>query len=610
VRLGATTRRLAVRGDLRAAELDADRALACWLRTRRPVLGQIAERGTYLDRDDIGRFLGLALPGVDELIGLLELERLAHERPYDDVIVDTAPTGHTLRLLEMPETLRRIAVVLDDMQAKHRFVATSLGGAYRADSADRLVDELDTSGKTLAELLRDPTRASFAWVLLPERLALEEARDGIGRLDAWGIRVDDIVVNRLTSHAVCPLCQARAEAERRVIDDIVAAFPDRVVRFLPAEDEEPRGITALRRIGRRLAAGATRRPIPRHRPRARRAARRPSGRSDWLDRIAPRAVRLVLVGGKGGVGKTTCAAALALALARRDPDRRVLLLSTDPAHSLGDVLAARLGDDEAAVPGAPANFRARELDADSAFRVRRERYRDAVDRAFTSVLRGTALDVTFDRAVVRELLDLAPPGLDELFGTLAIVDALFRPAAPSDVVVVDTAPTGHTLRLLRMPATALEWVRTLLATVLKYRAVIGLGDFAAELVEVSRDLRRLDDLLHDSAVTRFVPVTRPAELPRRETVRLLQGLRRLRVTAPALIVNAVASTEGRETCARCARAARAAGREIAALARTLPGRGRAAPTPLVTAAAVTPPPIGVDRLAAWSRTWHAGVSRS
>src|SRR5918994_3270480 len=122
-RLGPAARRA---GGLDAVELDADRALTRWLRSRRPMLGTIAERGTYLDHEDVGRFLGLSLPGVDELIGLLELARLARARPYDRIVVDTAPTGHTLRLLEMPDTLRRIASVLDDMQAKHRFLSASL----------------------------------------------------------------------------------------------------------------------------------------------------------------------------------------------------------------------------------------------------------------------------------------------------------------------------------------------------------------------------------------------------------------------------------------------------------------------------------------------------
>ena len=137
-RLGPRPRRVAVRrGRLDAVELDADAALVRWLDERRERLATIALRGTYLDRDDVERFLSLSLPGTDELIGLLELSRLARGRAYDEVVVDTAPTGHTLRLLQMPATLREIATVLDDMQGKHRFLARSLGGRYRPDASVR-----------------------------------------------------------------------------------------------------------------------------------------------------------------------------------------------------------------------------------------------------------------------------------------------------------------------------------------------------------------------------------------------------------------------------------------------------------------------------------------
>src|SRR6202521_1154316 len=92
-----------VRGSLYAAELDADRALGRWLRTRERIFRSIASRGTYFDDEDIDALFRLSLPGVDELVGLVELRRLA--RGFDEVVVDTAPTGHTLRLLAMPTTL-------------------------------------------------------------------------------------------------------------------------------------------------------------------------------------------------------------------------------------------------------------------------------------------------------------------------------------------------------------------------------------------------------------------------------------------------------------------------------------------------------------------------
>lgn len=598
--LGARPRPVRGAAGLHAAEMDADRALERWMGARRRPLRTIAERGTYLDEEDVDRFLRLSLPGVDELIGLVELARLSRSAPYREVIVDTAPTGHTLRLLAMPETLRRLASVLDDMHAKHRFLARSLGGDYRPDAADALIDELEREGRALAELLRDPQRCTFAWIVLPEMLALEEARDGVRALETAGIRVTEIIVNAVYRPPArpCPHATARARAEQDAIAAIAAAFPRYPIRLVAAQPREPRGITALRSVARALRA-----PRGMLRPRRSVARRGPSraapghstappprstpAASPVLDIIAPAGIRLLAFAGKGGVGKTTCAAAAAIALAERPRAPRVLLLSTDPAHSIADVLGTPLDDEERPVPGAAPGLRARELDAERAFQQRRERYRSAVDDLFAAVLRGSRLDVAFDREVVQQLIDLAPPGLDELFAILTVIEALFhRAPAPYDVIVLDTAPTGHALRLLQMPAAALEWVHALIAILLKYRAVVGLGDLATDLVEIARDLRALQELLRDRARARVVAVTRAAELPRLETDRLLARLRTLGIAVSAVVVNAVPPGD----CVHC----RVAERPSAS-------RKRYA---MISAPAVFPPPHGVDELRQWARRWE------
>src|SRR5262249_18877957 len=224
----------------------------------------------------------------------------------------------------------------------------------------------------------------------------------------------------------------------------------------------------------------------------------------WLDELAPPGVRVLAFAGKGGVGKTSEAAAVAEALVERRPDTRILALSTDPAHSLGDALGVTLGDDERPVPGVPGLF-ARELDAAAAFALRRERYRASVDEVFDALLRGSRFDVAYDRDVVRELIAPAPPGRDALFGVRSAVDpVLGRERRAWDFVVLDTAPTGHALRLFAMPDAALEWVHALLAILLKYRAVVGLGELASDLLSVARDLRELAALLRDPERTRVV----------------------------------------------------------------------------------------------------------
>jgi arsenite-transporting ATPase len=306
----------------------------------------------------------------------------------------------------------------------------------------------------------------------------------------------------------------------------------------------------------------------------------------------------VAFAGKGGVGKTTCAAAAALALAHARPTARVLALSADPAHSLADVLDVPVGDAERPVPGAPSGLYARELDADAALTRARERYRRSVEETFDALLRGSRFDVAYDRQALHGLIDLAPPGLDEVFAVLAVVEALLERRPAFDVVVLDTAPTGHALRLLAMPATALAWVHALLAILLKYREVVGLGDVAAELVAVARRLRELRALLADAARARVVAVTRAAELPRRETNRLLARLARLRLAVPAVVVNA--RTSG--SCARCRRSRAAEQRALATLRRPrATGRHRWS---MISTPALAPPPCGVAALEAWVRAWE------
>ncbi len=238
-------------------ELDADGAFRRWMGPRRQALRTIVARGTYLDDDDIDRFLALSLPGVNELIGLVELEQLVARAPWNDVVVDTAPTGHTLRLLAMPQVLGRIAGVLDGMLAKHRFLAESLGGEYRADPTDALITEIEHESAELGALLRDSRRCAFSWVLLPEVAALEEACDGVRALEDAGMTVAEIIVNRVAPPASgrCDFCSARRRSEAGVIAATRATFPERSLVAAPDLGAEPRGVPALRRFARTIKLG-------------------------------------------------------------------------------------------------------------------------------------------------------------------------------------------------------------------------------------------------------------------------------------------------------------------------------------------------------------------
>lgn len=361
-----------------------------------------------------------------------------------------------------------------------------------------------------------------------------------------------------------------------------------------AADREPIGVPALSRLARQLD-----RPLRVRRPAGTRTSIRLqiATLADGVPRpFDDEPVRLLMFGGKGGVGKTTCAAAAALRIACGHPARRVLLVSTDPAHSLSDVLAAPVDDVARQIPGGPANLDARELDASLAFAAFREDYAAAIDRVFDRLSRGSAIDASHDRRVLHDLLELAPPGLDEIAAVLGVID-LLSPGG-YDTLVVDTAPTGHALRLLETPATVQDWTKALMSIVLKYQSVIGVGELGATLLRLSRRLGQLRALLANPRESHFIVVTRAAALPQAETLRLLNSLRRLPVHVPALIVNAA----GAGACARCRRASRRERQMVSAL---VPRVRRHAPNAsILLAPAAVPPPVGLEILEQWFGEWR------
>jgi arsenite-transporting ATPase len=559
----------------------------------------MALRGTWLDRADVSQLLRLSVPGADELAAVIELMRFERSPRFDRIVVDTAPTGHTLRMLTLPDGLRTLARVFDAMQRKHRIMVEALRGSWAPDQDDALIEEMDRDGRRWQALLRDRSQVRLSWVTLAEGMAVEETAAAATALAHEGIPLSDVIVNRLTPapDRRCGWCEGRKALEAAAVRSLGARMGSISFRGVTERLREPRGAVALAAIGRELDAGS----LPLHRDPARRtrpwritasAARRPVDATIAGDRT-----RLVMFGGKGGVGKTTCAAAAALTLASTSGTRRLLLLSTDPAHSLRDVLGTPLSDVPVSLPDGPANLRVRELDAARQFRLTRAKYAAAIDALFDRLIRGGSgsvqVDAGQDRRVMHGLIELAPPGLDELAAVANVADEI--DSAQTDMVIMDTAPSGHALRLLETPALVQEWTRALMAILLKYQTVVGLGELGQALLQMSQGLGRLRALLADRHRTSFVVVSRAAALPRIETVRLLRRLRAIQVHAPLVIVNAV----GRGTCSRCRAALKEQQREMVRLETGGPRR-----VAIATAPAQLPPPNGVDALARWHHGWR------
>jgi arsenite/tail-anchored protein-transporting ATPase len=257
------------------------------------------------------------------------------------------------------------------------------------------------------------------------------------------------------------------------------------------------------------------------------------------------AKQIVIFGGKGGVGKTTAATAFALALAQAEPAKRVLVFSTDPAHSLSDSFDEQIGERKTGVAGLE-NLDAMEIDPGTWFEELKQRYRSWTDELFASLSGGSHMEIKFDREAMRELVELTPPGIDEIAALGTISELLDQERY--DTIVLDTAPTGHLIRFLELPQVALSWIRTFIKLLLKYKDVMRANQVAEELVALSKSIKKVIALLTDAERCEFFGVAIAERMSLEETVDLAKALEKLKVPLKKLLINGVVPEN---TCKFC-----------------------------------------------------------
>jgi arsenite-transporting ATPase len=181
----------------------------------------------------------------------------------------------------------------------------------------------------------------------------------------------------------------------------------------------------------------------------------------------------------------------------------------------------------------PPNLAVETIDTRAKWRRFRDTLGVEIERAVDS-LTPTGMTVAYDTDAVKKLLEIAPPGADELFAIKRIADLIADEAQAA--IIVDTAPTGHFLRLLDLPRSAGEWVREFMRILLHYRELIAPGSLGEELVSASRALKDLAATL-TSAQAAVVVVTRPERIVLAETERLLADLARRGIPVGGVIAN-------------------------------------------------------------------------
>ena len=410
---------------------------------------------------------------------------------FDHVIFDTAPTGHTLRLLTLPT-------------AWNEFISTSTGGASCLGPLAGLEKQKSLYAATVARL-SNPSDTTVILVTRPEAASLREAERTRGELAELGIRNMTLVINGVFTterqdDAIAVAMSRRASAALAQMPEVLADLPGTTIPFLPRGTV---GLQALRQMAHPDGAGlsSAHNGMP--------ETDLPPGLAGLVKELARGGHGVIMTMGKGGVGKTTIAAAIALALAKRGA--KVVLSTTDPAAHVASTLDGN-------VPG----LRVTRIDPEQEVALYT---REVLEKA------GKNLDAG-GRAMLEE--DLRSPCTEEI----AVFRAFARTVdeGKDGFVVLDTAPTGHTILLLDA---AEAYHREVMRTQ---------GD-------MPESVRQLLPRLRDKDYTRVLIVTLPEATPVHEAERLHGDLARAGIKPFAWVINQSLLASGTRDPLLCQRGA-------------------------------------------------------
>ncbi len=428
---------------------------------------------------------------------------------FDAVIFDTAPTGHTLRLLELPA------------EWSHSIEqAARSGGQTCIGPAAAIADQKAKYDRALLSLI-DSENTTFTFVLHPESSAIRETERSIDELGKLGIGSFQLIINGVIppEEAVNSFFAQRGKMQQGHMSEIRKRlpYPSRTMFLF---DGEIKGASRLRIVAKMLFENAKDYRLGAE-PRSdtQRAADVLSSRAEVLERINPHSgQRSIFFAGKGGVGKTALSCVTAVYLAGQG--HKTLLLTTDPAEHISDVLGSPVGDVPRQYEGI-AGLWVTKIDAKAAAEAYRSRILEDARQKGRSV-----------EAIASMAEELDSPCTEEMAAFDKFID--YATQDEWDAIVFDTAPTGHTLRLLELPV---DWSRQL-----EVKIFASVDSAAADDV-AKRRFGEVIDMMRDPVRCTFAYVMYPESTPIVESARAMDELRTVGIEPGLVIANQVLPDE-------------------------------------------------------------------
>jgi arsenite-transporting ATPase len=216
-------------------------------------MGPEAEMASSL----MGDMTGMSPPGSDEAMAFGKILEFIEDASYDRVIFDTAPTGHTLKLLELPDLLDswlgKMLTLRQRLSSMMGGLRRMMGGGDEEDSSWEMLQQTKEKIRAASDQLSNPEMTQFVVVLIPEAMAVFETQRLLLSLKQWKIPATTLVVNQLVPpNPSCQFCSKRYEMQQNNLRDIGELYSDMDLIEVPLFDNEIRGIEALTRLGKIL----------------------------------------------------------------------------------------------------------------------------------------------------------------------------------------------------------------------------------------------------------------------------------------------------------------------------------------------------------------------
>ncbi|MGG6269936.1 ArsA family ATPase [Leptolyngbya sp. AN03gr2] len=494
--------------NLSVRALDAQLLLKDFKSNYGEILERLVERGSFVEKGDLSSVWDLGWSGLDELMGILEIHRLLKEQIVDRIVVDMAPSGHTLALFNMMDFLQEFLSALELFQQKHRTMSETFTGRYTPDEVDRFLETMQQDLIDGRSLLQDRSRSACFIVAIAEWLSLRESQRFLKSLETLEIPFGGLFLN-----------QIHTESEP-LIEKFKDTFEPGSLITIPQQNQEPLGGSAIDHLISQIGASSSI------------SISLSVQSSIKLPDFILEGRKLLLIGGKGGVGKTTVAAAIALNLSQLHPDKKIRVISIDPAHSLGDAFGTELRHEPTNLS---PNLSAQEIDARSMLDDFREAYLWELADMMSGETGDDSLQIAYTPEAWRKIMSQALPGIEEMLALIEVMELLDSQA--QDLIILDTAPTGHLLRFLEMPSVLSDWLAWIFKLWLKYQNVIGHTEFMSRLRTLRQRIVQTHKKLQNPEHTEFIGVVQNRSTILAETERLIQSLEQLKVHQRYIVHN-------------------------------------------------------------------------